>query len=109
MASAIVQARIDEKIKSGAESVLAGFGLSLSDGIRISLNHINKTGSLAFALSRPAPPASEKIEPDSVWRAHNASSHIPNEETARTIDETRRGINAERFENLDDLFESWEK
>jgi addiction module RelB/DinJ family antitoxin len=103
MASAIVQARVDERIKSGAESVLAGLGLSLSDGIRISLNHINKTGSLAFALGHPIPPATEKINPDSVWHAHNTSSHIPNAETARAIDEAKHGIGLTSFDSVEEF------
>ena len=73
-----VRARIDEKTKKKAQSVLAEMGLTVSDAIRLMLLRV----------------ASEKALPFEV--------KVPNAVTQAALDEVAAGKTA-RFANVDDL------
>ncbi len=49
--NALVQARIDAKIKERAAAVLENMGLSLSDAVRILLTRVANEGSLPAGLT----------------------------------------------------------
>lgn len=77
-ATAVVRARIDEKVKRKASKALAGMGLSMSDAIRLMLVRV----------------AEEKALPFDVYE--------PNEESLRAIAELERG-EGQRFETVEEL------
>ena len=85
MKTAVIHARIEPLVKSQAENVLHRLGISPTDAIRIFYRQITLCRGLPFAVA------------------------LPNEQTAATLAKSRRGEDVETFENLDDLFESWEK
>lgn len=51
--TSFVRARIDEKLKNEATKVLAEFGLSVSDVVRMTLTRVAKTGALPLELKVP--------------------------------------------------------
>ena len=53
MASAFVRARIDEKLKEEASEVLAEFGLTVSDIVRMTLTRIAKDHAVPLELKAP--------------------------------------------------------
>lgn len=70
----VLQVRIDERLKNGAEQKFRAMGLSMADGVRSYLNYINIHGKLPF-------------EPEAdPWFEHNNSSHIPNAETQKAME-----------------------
>lgn len=77
-ANAMVQARIDGKIKDEAAAVLASMGLSVSDAVRLMLTKVAHDKALPF-------------EP-----------LIPNAETVEAMREARAG-NLKRFSAVEDL------
>ena len=77
-ANALVQARIDGKIKEEAATVLASMGLSLSDAVRLMLTKVAHDKALPF-------------EP-----------LIPNAETVEAMREARSD-KLKRFTSVDDL------
>lgn len=77
-ANALVQARIDGKIKEEAAAVLASMGLSVSDAVRLMLTKVAHDKALPF-------------EP-----------LIPNAETVEAMREAREG-KLKRFNAIDDL------
>ncbi len=77
-ANAVVRARIDERIKEEAATVLATMGLTVSDAFRIMLTRIATEKALPF-------------EP-----------LVPNEKTIQAMKEARRGKLAS-FDSTDDL------
>ena len=77
--SAVVRARIDEKIKQEAAGVLAGMGLTVSDAVRMTLTAIARDKALPFEL------------------------RIPNQETLDAMRELENG-GGKAFKNADDLF-----
>jgi DNA-damage-inducible protein J len=77
-AKAVVRARIDERIKEEASTVLATMGLSVSDAFRIMLTRI--------ALEKALP-----FEP-----------LVPNETTIAAMREARAG-NLKRFDSVEEL------
>ncbi len=77
-ANAVVRARIDERIKEEASTVLATMGLSVSDAFRIMLTRI--------ALEKALP-----FEP-----------LVPNETTIAAMREARAG-NLKRFDSVEEL------
>jgi len=89
-----LQIRIDDDLRRGAADAFASMGLSLADGVRSYLNYVKVKKELPFA------PVEDP------WYAHNASSHIPNTELQKTIDDAERGIGTENFTNLDEMFRS---
>ena len=50
---AIVRARVDEHIKAEATAVLAKFGLTVSDVLRMALTRVANDGALPFDLKVP--------------------------------------------------------
>jgi len=48
-----VRARIDERVKEEAETVLNYFGLTVSDAVRITLTRIARDKALPFELKMP--------------------------------------------------------
>ena len=76
--NAVVRARIDEKIKSEAATVLATMGLTVSDAFRMLLFRVAREKALPF-------------EP-----------LIPNAETIAAMEEIERG-EAKQFDTIEDL------
>jgi DNA-damage-inducible protein J len=52
--SAILNVRLDPLLKNEAETIMAGYGLNLSEAVNIFLHQIRNTGGLPFALQPPA-------------------------------------------------------
>lgn len=84
---AVIQVRVDARMKRTAEKIFRKQGLSTSDGVRRLLTRA--------------------IEEQDPWYAHKTSSHIPNEETMRVIEESEAGINMQVI-TLDDLQKQWD-
>ncbi len=59
VANALVQARIDSKVKEEASAVLATMGLSVSDAVRLMLTKVAHDKALPF---EPLIPNTETIE-----------------------------------------------
>jgi DNA-damage-inducible protein J len=53
MASAFVRARIDEKVRDEAAEVLAEFGLTVSDVVRMTLTRVAKDRAVPLELKLP--------------------------------------------------------
>ena len=53
-ASALVQTRIDPKVKARAAVVLGELGMTVSDAVRVLLTRTANEGALPFALARNA-------------------------------------------------------
>lgn len=85
--NAIVQARIDNKLKQEAAAVLAGVGLTVSDAVRLMLIRV----------------VQEKTLPFDVWR--------PNAETRVAMSESEEIIRAKkaRFVTAEALFDDLEE
>ena len=77
-ANAVVRARIDEKIKNEAATVLASVGLTVSDAFRLMLIRVAREKALPF-------------EP-----------LIPNDETVAAMREARKG-GLKSFTSVEDL------
>ncbi|MBQ4132175.1 MAG: type II toxin-antitoxin system RelB/DinJ family antitoxin [Desulfovibrionaceae bacterium] len=77
--SAVVRARIDEKIKQEAADVLANMGLTVSDAVRMTLTAIARDKALPFEL------------------------RIPNQETLDAMAELENG-GGKSFKNAEELF-----
>jgi DNA-damage-inducible protein J len=84
MKSAAVHSRIEPEIKNKAESILRRLGVSPTEAIRMFYTQITLRNGLPFTVD------------------------IPNKETEEALRDSRRGRNLERFDNVDDLFKSWE-
>ena len=52
-ATAFVRARVDERVRDEAETVLNYFGLTVSDAIRITLTRVARDKALPFELKMP--------------------------------------------------------
>ncbi|MCL2160445.1 MAG: type II toxin-antitoxin system RelB/DinJ family antitoxin [Betaproteobacteria bacterium] len=78
-ANAVVRARIDERIKEEASTVLAAIGLTVSDAFRIMLTRIANEKALPF-------------EP-----------LIPNETTIAAMREARAGCGLKSFDSVEAL------
>lgn len=77
-ASALVQARIEEKVKREAADVLAEMGLTLSDAVRMLLTKVARERTLPFDV------------------------RIPNAKSKAAIKELEAG-KGKRFKNVNDL------
>lgn len=53
MTSAFVRARIDEKVRDDAAEVLAEFGLTVSDVVRMTLTRVAKDRAVPLELKLP--------------------------------------------------------
>jgi DNA-damage-inducible protein J len=80
--TAFVRARIDEKLKEEASDVLAEFGLTVSDVVRMTLTRVARDGAVPLELK------------------------VPNAETRAAMQESRRLMKKHnaRFRNAAGLF-----
>ncbi len=85
MKTAAIHSRIDPDTKEKAETILNRLGVSPTEAIRMFYTQITLRNGLPFSVE------------------------IPNEETERALEDSRTGRNLERFENVDDLLESWKE
>lgn len=73
MASAFVRARIDEKLKDEASEVLAEFGLTVSDIVRMTLTRVAKDRAVPLELKLPnAETQAAMRESRALMKKHNA-------------------------------------
>ncbi|EKT62609.1 type II toxin-antitoxin system RelB/DinJ family antitoxin [Providencia alcalifaciens] len=79
-ANAFVRARVDEKLKNEAASVLAEMGLTVSDLIRITLTKVAKEKALPFGMQ------------------------TPNSLTAKVIADSEEGLDVHKAKDANDLF-----
>ncbi|MCU0578969.1 MAG: type II toxin-antitoxin system RelB/DinJ family antitoxin [Desulfobacterota bacterium] len=85
MKTALIHARIEPQIKQKAEGVLRKLGLTPTEAIRIFYRQITLRGGLPFPVA------------------------IPNDLTASTLEKSRQGREMQKFDTLEDMFETWEK
>jgi DNA-damage-inducible protein J len=85
MKSAAVHCRIEPAIKEKAEKILSRLGVSPTEAIRMFYTQITLRNGLPFDLI------------------------IPNKETEAALRASRDGRELERFETVEELFESWER
>ena len=83
MKTAAVHSRIQPEIKQKAEDILQRLGLSPTEAIRMFYTQITLRNGLPFDVT------------------------IPNEETEKTLRDSRRGRKLEHFKSADELFKSW--
>jgi len=84
MKTAAVHSRIQPEIKEQAEGILQRLGLSPTEAIRMFYTQITLRNGLPFDVS------------------------IPNDETIKALEDSRNGLNLERFDSTEELFESWD-
>jgi len=78
MKNAVINARIESKLKIDVESILKNLGLSATQAINMFYQQIKMHNGIPFEVK------------------------IPNSETQRVIEESRKGINVEDF-SFDEL------
>jgi DNA-damage-inducible protein J len=83
MKTAAVHSRIQPEIKEKAERILHRLGLSPTEAIRMFYTQITLKNGLPFDVV------------------------IPNEETVKALEDSRAGKNLEKFDSVEELFESW--
>ena len=83
MKNAIINARIESELKFDVESILKNLGLSATQAINIFYQQIKYHNGIPFEIK------------------------IPNAETQKVIEESRKGINVEDF-SFDELERKWE-
>ncbi len=79
--TAVVRARIDEKLKTDAAAVLADMGLTVSDVVRMVLTRVAKEKALPFEMNSP------------------------NQLTLETLAKSERGEEVHHAKDAHDLFE----
>jgi len=84
MKTAAVHSRIQPEIKKQAEGILHRLGLSPTEAIRMFYTQITLRNGLPFDVA------------------------IPNAETVKALEDSRAGRNLERFDSVEELFESWD-
>ena len=84
MSKVIVQSRVPQELKNEAESVFSAMGLTVAEAIRLFLNQTVTDYKFPFVPKLRQPTAEFKA-------------------ALRELDEGK----AERFDNVDDLFASW--
>jgi DNA-damage-inducible protein J len=73
MASAFVRARIDQKLRDEASEVLAEFGLTVSDVVRMTLTRVAKDRAVPLELKLPnAETQAAMRESRALMKKHNA-------------------------------------
>ena len=71
--TAFVRARIDEKLKNEAGEVLAEFGLTISDIVRMTLTRVAKDRAVPLELKVPnAETRAAMLESRALMKKHNA-------------------------------------
>ncbi|MEO8615952.1 MAG: type II toxin-antitoxin system RelB/DinJ family antitoxin [Luteolibacter sp.] len=83
MKTAAVHSRIHPDIKAQAEGILHRLGLSPTEAIRMFYTQITLRNGLPFDVA------------------------IPNAETVKALEDSKAGRNLERFDSVEELFESW--
>ena len=83
MKNAVINARIESELKVDVESILKNLGLSATQAINMFYQQIKIHNGIPFEVK------------------------IPNVETQRVIEESRKGINVEDF-SFDELERKWE-
>ena len=83
MKNAVINARIESELKVDVESILKSLGLSATQAINMFYQQIKMHNGIPFEVK------------------------IPNAETQRVIEESRKGINVEDF-SFDELERKWE-
>ncbi|NHZ71746.1 MAG: type II toxin-antitoxin system RelB/DinJ family antitoxin [Aquificales bacterium] len=84
MKTATIHARINPDTKTQAEAILRRLGMTPTEAIRIFYTQITLQNGLPFTVT------------------------IPNDLTAATLTRSYRGEDVEKFDSLDEMFESWE-
>lgn len=83
MKTAAVHSRIQPEIKEKAERILHRLGLSPTEAIRMFYTQIALKNGLPFDVV------------------------IPNEGTIKALEDSKAGKNLEKFDSVEELFESW--
>lgn len=83
MKSAAVHSRIEPDIKDKAEDVLRRLGVSPTEAIRMFYAQIALRDGLPFDVS------------------------LPNATTQKALEDSRSGRGLQRFDSVEDLFETW--
>lgn len=83
--SAVVHARIDSATKKNTEKVLDALGMTPTEAIRLLYRQIAMRKEFPLEL------------------------HIPNKLTASVLSKSEKNQDIEKFNNLKDLYASWDK
>jgi len=83
-----IQTRIDSETRLAAEKIFKEMGMSLNEGIRLFIKQTSIRKRIPFDI----------VASDS-WAEHNASSHIPNKETLKAIEELDSGKDVKTFKS----------
>jgi DNA-damage-inducible protein J len=83
--SAVVHARIDSATKKATEKVLGDLGITPTQAIRVFYRQI--------AIRKEFP----------------LELHVPNKLTASVLSKSEKNQEIERFDRLEDLYDSWEE
>lgn len=83
--TAVIHTRIEPQTKQQAERILHELGMSPTEAIRLFYRQITLHRGLPFRV------------------------HLPNALTQETLEKSRHGKEVERFDHLQEMFESWEK
>lgn len=81
MKTATIRARIEPDLKTSVDSILSTLGISATDAITMFYKQIELNHGLPFRVL------------------------IPNEETAKVLDESERGENLIKCKDADDMFD----
>ena len=84
-----IQTRIDNETRLSAEKIFKEMGMSLNEGIRLFIKQTSIRKRIPFDIVASDP-----------WAAHNASSHIPNEETVKAIEDLDSGKDVKTFKSV---------
>ena len=89
-ATAFVRARIDEKLKDEAAEVLAEFGLTVSDIVRMTLTRVAKDRAVPLELKVPnAETRAAMLQSRALMKKHNARFNNA-KDLFRALDEEAR-------------------
>ncbi len=89
-AGAFVRARIDEETKAGAASVLADFGLTVSDVVRMTLTRIALDGAIPFELKVPNAETRAAMDEARAMMRERVSRFATTQEQFDDLDQRRR-------------------
>ena len=79
---ATVRARVSQKLKHDAESILDNLGISMSEAITLFLSQVRLRQGLPFDVM------------------------IPNAQTRRAIAEAQKGVGVKKYDSVDTFFEA---
>jgi DNA-damage-inducible protein J len=89
-ATAFVRARIDEKIRDEAASVLAEMGLTVSDVVRMTLTRVAKDKALPLELRIPNAETRAAMEESRAMMKSREARFTDAQELFNAIDETTK-------------------